>query len=590
MFFSPRALLLSLLLAAPAAAAPTTPDWLRDGQKAFDTLIAGQVADFRAMDQAFIDAQAEAPDDVALAIAHCDLFWHVWDIEGLEWPGEASERHGECLESLEARMPDAPEVQVLLAERDSSEARERAALALWDQSADWPAPLRARLGKVLSEADHLDTDTARFSVVAAQLGDASALPEAITHVAAQEGADAAIALAAAAPLANNRWQLDARLESLAALDHPTAARDHLLRHVGTGVTPSWSTAVDILVEAGDLSVLDALLRDTKDSKDSTREARLALAVARGDRDAAVAHFKFDMEAFDRSGREYFSILSMDRLLAFSPRLLPFSFMLVLVSLFLLVIPLPLLAPVHYRGLARRVAGRAPEPVLPGLGLRHAWYGLAVCLLLLPTLVLGLAQPNLMGELFSGDEASAQTLTAMLWSSAAALLALLPTLYWLRRPQWTLPLSEWRGMLARVLGAYVLAFLVSLACVTVQGWLSSTDINVETSTFQTSLLAEGMARYGFVVTLLAVGVLVPLVEEWIFRGLLLGGLAKHVHFAWANLAQATLFMLIHDDVMRFPFYLAIGLLAGWLVKRYRSLLPALMLHMLNNLVAVWLMAS
>ena len=35
------------------------------------------------------------------------------------------------------------------------------------------------------------------------------------------------------------------------------------------------------------------------------------------------------------------------------------------------------------------------------------------------------------------------------------------------------------------------------------------------------------------------------------------------------------------------YLAIGLFAGWLTRRYQSLLPAIVLHSLNNTVATLL---
>ena len=56
----------------------------------------------------------------------------------------------------------------------------------------------------------------------------------------------------------------------------------------------------------------------------------------------------------------------------------------------------------------------------------------------------------------------------------------------------------------------------------------------------------------------------------------------------GLMLASLFMLVHDDSVRFPFFLALGLLAGWLVKRYRSLLPAVLLHVANNIIAVVLL--
>ena len=69
----------------------------------------------------------------------------------------------------------------------------------------------------------------------------------------------------------------------------------------------------------------------------------------------------------------------------------------------------------------------------------------------------------------------------------------------------------------------------------------------------------------------------------YRGMLLGSMTRHIGFGWANAIQATAFALSHDDPPRFLTYLAVGALAGWLVRRRRTLWPAMALHGLNNLV-------
>jgi uncharacterized protein len=79
----------------------------------------------------------------------------------------------------------------------------------------------------------------------------------------------------------------------------------------------------------------------------------------------------------------------------------------------------------------------------------------------------------------------------------------------------------------------------------------------------------------------------LLEELIFRGLLLGGLSRHISVGWANTLQALLFATIHVDAPRFLFYFALGLAAGWLVRRHHTLWPAVLLHALNNGLAVFL---
>ena len=52
-------------------------------------------------------------------------------------------------------------------------------------------------------------------------------------------------------------------------------------------------------------------------------------------------------------------------------------------------------------------------------------------------------------------------------------------------------------------------------------------------------------------------------------------------------RGLLFASIHGDPPRFLVYLVLGLFCGWLTQRYRSLLPAIALHSLNNTMAVLL---
>ena len=103
-----------------------------------------------------------------------------------------------------------------------------------------------------------------------------------------------------------------------------------------------------------------------------------------------------------------------------------------------------------------------------------------------------------------------------------------------------------------------------------------------------LINGGTTWFGVMLSFATIAILAPIIEELMFRGLMLGGMARHVSFGWANLIQAVVFALVHDDSPRFVFYLTMGLLAGALVKKTRSLLPAIALHALNNTVAFLLM--
>jgi len=81
-------------------------------------------------------------------------------------------------------------------------------------------------------------------------------------------------------------------------------------------------------------------------------------------------------------------------------------------------------------------------------------------------------------------------------------------------------------------------------------------------------------------LLVIGFLVPIAEEALFRGALLGVLLERYSARWAVPVSALIFGLVHLS-QQFVGALALGLVMGWLRVRTRSLWPGLVLHMLNN---------
>ena len=259
-----------------------------------------------------------------------------------------------------------------------------------------------------------------------------------------------------------------------------------------------------------------------------------------------------------------------------------------ILLCLSLLPVLLLMPVHYRGLARRVQGRAPAPVFPRTGLRHAWWGLAL-MLALPFLVAGFVTPGSLALLFTGEQLPEPDalFRLTLWSTIACLVLLVPAVHWLGRGAFRgegtwLRQAGW--LLVGLVAVYAVAFLQG-AWLT---WSVEDSRTVQTETVG-RLLEGGKSMYGPVLTLVLMAILVPVYEEIVFRGLLLGGMARHISFGWANTIQAVLFALIHNDLPRFLFYFAMGVVTGLLVRKTRSIMPAIALHAINNAVFFLLMA-
>ena len=83
---------------------------------------------------------------------------------------------------------------------------------------------------------------------------------------------------------------------------------------------------------------------------------------------------------------------------------------------------------------------------------------------------------------------------------------------------------------------------------------------------------------------------PFVEELVFRGVLLSGLASRMHIGWAMLVSAIVFGCVHLPDFKFAWYpvpalILLGLVLAWLRVRTRSLWPSITLHAANNFFAV-----
>lgn len=85
-------------------------------------------------------------------------------------------------------------------------------------------------------------------------------------------------------------------------------------------------------------------------------------------------------------------------------------------------------------------------------------------------------------------------------------------------------------------------------------------------------------------------LAPVAEELIFRGVTLKLQRRAMGFAAANVVQAVLFGLYHQNVVQFVYAFLLGMLLGYLCYLVDSVLPAIALHASVNLFANILSAT
>lgn len=98
--------------------------------------------------------------------------------------------------------------------------------------------------------------------------------------------------------------------------------------------------------------------------------------------------------------------------------------------------------------------------------------------------------------------------------------------------------------------------------------------------------ESMVNGNVLINLLCVSVFAPFFEEWLCRGMVLRGLLhKGVKPVWAIVASAAFFALIHMNPWQaIPAFL-LGCLFGYVYYKTKSLSLTMLMHCVNNTLAV-----
>lgn len=88
----------------------------------------------------------------------------------------------------------------------------------------------------------------------------------------------------------------------------------------------------------------------------------------------------------------------------------------------------------------------------------------------------------------------------------------------------------------------------------------------------------------ILMIICTALLPALFEEFAFRGVILGLLRKYGDF-FAILISSICFAFMHSTILQIPFALSIGLVLGFITVKSNSLLPAICIHFINNLISV-----
>lgn len=95
------------------------------------------------------------------------------------------------------------------------------------------------------------------------------------------------------------------------------------------------------------------------------------------------------------------------------------------------------------------------------------------------------------------------------------------------------------------------------------------------------MMSSMEEGSLIIIAIRVAIIAPLFEELVFRGVILKKARDIMPFYAANIVQAILFGLIHLNVIQCLYVFPVGILFGYIARRYRSIIPSIVLHALLN---------
>ena len=136
-----------------------------------------------------------------------------------------------------------------------------------------------------------------------------------------------------------------------------------------------------------------------------------------------------------------------------------------------------------------------------------------------------------------------------------------------------------------LGGFSMAVIVSIATMAMAFLADSLNVLMPEAPEWFEKAMEQIMNAPVWITLISVSVFAPLFEEWLCRGMVLRGLLQKTHPASAILVSAAFFAVLHMNPWQaLPAFL-LGILFGYVYYKTGSLKLTMLMHCVNNTMAV-----
>lgn len=169
---------------------------------------------------------------------------------------------------------------------------------------------------------------------------------------------------------------------------------------------------------------------------------------------------------------------------------------------------------------------------------------------------------------------------MICSAVSALITAIPLGLLYRRGRACMPqVRHWNRMagvwtvLVGIGGCFFLNNLIALVELTSKAYQEA---------------SSQLYRPSFGIQIAAIGIVIPVTEELIFRGFGFAQMRRKRSFVWAAIVSAVIFGIYHGNVVQFVYAGCLGLLLSGVYEAYRSLWAPICLHIAANMSSLLFM--
>jgi len=128
-----------------------------------------------------------------------------------------------------------------------------------------------------------------------------------------------------------------------------------------------------------------------------------------------------------------------------------------------------------------------------------------------------------------------------------------------------------GIYTQIAGAYLLTFILPLFPNLYESYMGTIDSLTENNIF----------------IWISVGLISPVAEELIFRGVIYKYARRYAPYLITNLLQAALFGIYHGNIVQGIYAFLLGLLMGFLVNISGSIIPSIIFHLSVNIFGLFI---